>query len=69
MMAVASIYGILVRSLRTHQCHLSSLRIASGGMHVNRGLRRDFREVSGLSILPVWGSTETTGIALCHGRN
>jgi long-chain acyl-CoA synthetase len=65
MMAVASIYDALARLPESFSVDLSSLRIPeSGGMHLNPVLAYKFRERFGVSILPVWGSTETTGIAL-----
>jgi len=65
MMAVASIYDAMVRLPESFSVDLSSLRIPeSGGMHLNPVLAYKFRERFGVSILPVWGSTETAGIAL-----
>ena len=65
MMAVASIYDALVRLPESFSVDLSSLRIPeSGGMHLNPVLAYKFRERFRVSILPVWGSTETSGIAL-----
>lgn len=61
MMAVASIYAGLVRGARGHAC---PLRLAeSGGMPVDPQLAAEFCQRMGLGITPVWGSTETTGIA------
>lgn len=64
-MAVASIYETLARLRDTSPYDFSSLRIPeSGGMHVNSALVQLFHQKFGLPLYPVWGSTETTGIAL-----
>ncbi|MCA1944031.1 MAG: acyl--CoA ligase [Desulfovibrio sp.] len=64
-MAVAAIYETLVRQHEHLRFGLESLRVAeSGGMHVPAALVRDVRNRFGLRLLPVWGSTETTGIAM-----
>ena len=65
MMATASIYETLVRFQQSHFLDLRSLRIPeSGGMHLNPTLAQKFTECFKITIIPVWGSTETTGIAL-----
>lgn len=65
MMAVASIYDTLARLPLSAPFDLSSLRIPeSGGMFTHPTLEEKFRERFGVSIIPVWGSTETSGIAL-----
>jgi long-chain acyl-CoA synthetase len=67
MMAVSSIYETLVRFRESHSFNFSSLRIPeSGGMHTNPTLVQKFKERFKVPILPVWGSTETTGIALAN---
>jgi acyl-CoA synthetase (AMP-forming)/AMP-acid ligase II len=67
MMAVASIYETLIRFRKSSSFDFSSLRVPeSGGMHVNPTLVRKFAERFQIPILPVWGSTETTGIALAN---
>ena len=67
MMAVASIYETLIRFRKSSSFDFSSLRVPeSGGMHVNPTLVRKFAEHFQIPILPVWGSTETTGIALAN---
>lgn len=67
MMAVASIYETLIRFRESSSFDFSSLRVPeSGGMHVNPTLVRKFAERFRIPILPVWGSTETTGIALAN---
>jgi long-chain acyl-CoA synthetase len=65
MMAVASFYDALVRLPLHFPIDLSSLRIPeSGGMYVHPTLEQKFMERFNVPIIPVWGSTETTGIAL-----
>lgn len=65
MMAVASIYDTLARLPLSAPFDLSSLRIPeSGGMFTHPTLEEKFTERFGVSIIPVWGSTETSGIAL-----
>jgi acyl-CoA synthetase (AMP-forming)/AMP-acid ligase II len=65
MMAVASIYQTLAKASDAGAYDLSSLRVAeSGGMHVPPELAARFRERYGAAIVPVWGSTETSGVAL-----
>jgi long-chain acyl-CoA synthetase len=65
MMATASIYETLVRFHESHPFNIDSLRIPeSGGMHVNPSLAKGFENRFKIPVLPVWGSTETMGIAL-----
>ncbi|MGC9976393.1 MAG: AMP-binding protein [Syntrophales bacterium] len=65
MMAVASIYDTLERLPLSFPFDLSSLRIPeSGGMYTQPTLEQKFRQRFGVPIIPVWGSTETSGIAL-----
>ena len=65
LMAVAAIYETLARMPRGAANPLAALRVAeSGGMHVPAALAAALRSRFGVSILPVWGSTETTGVAL-----
>jgi len=65
MMAIAPIYGNLVHFHGRTDFRFKTLRIAeSGGMHVNPVLAEQFRDRFKIPIVPVWGSTETTGIAL-----
>jgi long-chain acyl-CoA synthetase len=67
MMAVATIYRSLVRYHASHPIDISSLRLAeSGGMHTDPGLVAEFLERFNAPIVPVWGSTETTGVALAN---
>ena len=65
MMATASIYDTLARLPLSSPFDLSSLRIPeSGGMYTHPTLEQKFRERFEVPIIPVWGSTETSGIAL-----
>ena len=64
-MAVASIYETLVRLKDISRYDFSSLRIPeSGGMHVTSTLVQAFRRRFKAPLYPVWGSTETAGIAM-----
>jgi len=65
MMAVASIYASMTKLDESHVPDLGTLRLAeSGGMHVVPTLALRFNQRFKIPIVPVWGSTETTGIAL-----
>ena len=67
VMAVASVYASLVRYHQLHPFDMSSVRLAeSGGMYVTGELAGAFRERFGFDIRPVWGSTETAGVALAN---
>ncbi len=64
-MAVASIYETLIQLPRHAHARLDSLRIPeSGGMFATSDLVFAFRERYGKTMMPVWGSTEATGIAI-----
>jgi len=70
MMAIASIYETLIRHHEISPFELPSLRIPeSGGMHTNPTLAEKFETIIGVPIIPVWGSTETCGIALANPLN
>jgi long-chain acyl-CoA synthetase len=65
LMAVAAIYETLLRLPAMSDNPLDGLRVAeSGGMHVPTALADGLSARYGVNILPVWGSTETTGVAL-----
>ena len=65
MMGIAPIYENLLEVLEHNVYDFSSLRIPeSGGMYTRMELIERFRQKLGVPIIPVWGSTETTGIAL-----
>ena len=67
MMAVASIYGTLARFHRSNPFDFSPLRVPeSGGMHLTRAVARRFEAEFKTQIIPVWGSTETMGVALAN---
>lgn len=63
MMAVAPVYNLLLPFLAEKKFNISSLRLPeSGGMNTPPSLIDRFQEVSGIPIIPVWGSTETMGV-------
>lgn len=50
---------------RRSDSDLSRVRMAeAGGMHVSNDLMESFIEKTGVEIVPVWGSTETSGVVL-----
>ena len=67
LMAVAAIYETLLRLPAGADNPLATVRVAeSGGMHVPAALAAGLARRFGTAILPVWGSTETTGVALAN---
>lgn len=65
MMGLAPMYEKLLDVLDHYEYDLSSLRIPeSGGMHTRPELVERFKQKIGVPVIPVWGSTETTGIAI-----
>jgi long-chain acyl-CoA synthetase len=67
LMAVAAIYETLLRLPPGSDNPLATVRVAeSGGMHVPSALAAGLAARFGACILPVWGSTETTGVALAN---
>lgn len=67
MMGLSPMYENLLDVLDIKHYDLSSLRIPeSGGMFTRPDLIERFRKKIGVPIIPVWGSTETTGIALAN---
>lgn len=67
MMGLAPIYENLLELLKHKDYDLSSLRIPeSGGMYTRTDLMEKFYQKLGVSIIPVWGSTETSGIAIAN---
>jgi long-chain acyl-CoA synthetase len=65
MMAIAPIYGVLTKHHKKTDFRFSTLKTAeSGGMHLDPVTAAEFRKKFGFPIIPVWGSTETAGIAL-----
>jgi long-chain acyl-CoA synthetase len=64
-MGLVPFYVTLLEVARSGQFDFSSLRVPeSGGMHTRWELVQEFEETVGVPIVPVWGSTETTGIAI-----
>jgi len=64
-MGVAPLYETLLEIARSGRYGFTSLRIPeSGGMFTKPDLIERFADRFGVPILPVWGSTETTGIAI-----
>jgi len=67
MMGLAPMYETLLESIEHKRCDLSSLKVPeSGGMYTRIELIEKFRQKVGVPIIPVWGSTETTGIAIAN---
>ncbi len=65
MMAVPPFYRSLMPLAREERFDFSSLRIPeAGGIFSPADFCREFEDVFGVRLLPVWGSTETSGIAL-----
>ncbi|MBI5049583.1 MAG: AMP-binding protein [Nitrospirae bacterium] len=70
MMGLAPMYETLLELIAHRTYDLSSLRVPeSGGMHTRIEFIERFRQKTGVPIIPVWGSTETTGIALANHPN
>jgi long-chain acyl-CoA synthetase len=66
-MGLAPLYRTLIESAASEKFDLSSLRLPeSGGMHTPVELVRQFEQTFGVPIYAVWGSTETTGIAIAN---
>jgi long-chain acyl-CoA synthetase len=66
-MALAPFYRTLIETASAESFDLSSLRLPeSGGMHTPVELIRQFEQTFGVPIYAVWGSTETTGIAIAN---
>jgi long-chain acyl-CoA synthetase len=67
MMGLSPMYENLLDLIEHKNYDLSSLRIPeSGGMYTRTDLIRRFKQKVGVPIIPVWGSTETTGIAIAN---
>lgn len=67
VMGLAPIYENLLEVLEHRDYDLSSLKIPeSGGMYTRPDLIKRFNQRFGVPVIPVWGSTETTGIALAN---
>jgi long-chain acyl-CoA synthetase len=67
VMGLPPIYEVLLNTLRGKRFDISSLRLPeSGGMVTPWDLIDRFNRQEGKRIVPVWGSTETAGVCLCH---
>ncbi len=67
MMGLAPMYENLLDVLEHKPYDLSSLRVPeSGGMYTRTELINRFEQKVGVPIIPAWGSTETTGIAIAN---
>ncbi|MBI5454285.1 MAG: AMP-binding protein, partial [Deltaproteobacteria bacterium] len=67
MMGLAPMYENLLELTEHKAYDLSTLRLPeSGGMYTRGELMARFASRLGVSIIPVWGSTETTGIAIAN---
>ena len=65
MMGLAPMYEMM--STHCKGSDLESLRIAeSGGMYTQDNIINEFKKQFGIPVLAVWGSTETTGIAIAN---
>lgn len=70
LMAIAPIYETLIRIHESTSFNFTTLRLPeSGGMHFNPTLAEKFKKRFKIPIVPVWGSTETTGVALATPVN
>ncbi|MEA3348140.1 MAG: class I adenylate-forming enzyme family protein [Pseudomonadota bacterium] len=66
-MGLAPLFETLLEINRSRTFNLDALKLPeSGGMYTNSGLIRRFLKTFGVPIVPVWGSTETTGIAIAN---
>ncbi len=60
----------LARVSSREDTDISGLRIAeAGGMHSSQGFLSRFHDLTGVDAVPVWGSTETSGVALYGDAN
>ncbi|QWR78138.1 class I adenylate-forming enzyme family protein [Candidatus Magnetomonas plexicatena] len=65
MMGIAPLYDMLFSHCSGY--NMSALRIAeSGGMFTRAEITEGFKNSFGIPVLSVWGSTETSGIALAN---
>ncbi|MBF0465364.1 MAG: acyl--CoA ligase [Nitrospirae bacterium] len=65
MMGIAPLYDMLFSHCSGY--NMSALRIAeSGGMFTRAEISEGFKNSFGIPVLSVWGSTETSGIALAN---
>ena len=67
VMGLSPMFDKLLAVLKHTRYDLSSLRIPeSGGMYTQPELIERFERQVGVPIIPVWGSTESTGVALAN---
>ena len=67
MMGLVPMYEMLLETLAHKPYDLSSLWLPeSGGMYTREDIIKAFERKVGVPIIPVWGSTETTGIAIAN---
>ncbi len=60
----------LARVTGREDSDIGRLRIAeAGGMHSSQEFLSRFHALTGVDVVPVWGSTETSGVALCGDAN
>lgn len=65
LMAVPPFFKSLFSLARTREFNFSSLRVPeAGGVYSSEDFSKEFEDIFGRRFIPVWGSTETTGIAL-----
>lgn len=65
IMGLAPMYEMLLPFANSERYDFSSLTLVeSGGMFTHPELQSKFLDNFGIAIRPVWGSTETTGVAL-----
>ncbi|MBN1552459.1 AMP-binding protein [bacterium] len=70
VMAVSPVYELLIPFAGSTQYDFRSLRLPeSGGMATPAWLQERFKDSFGVPIFPVWGSTETMGIAFASELN
>lgn len=66
-MGLSPLFETLLDLNRNRTFNLDALKLPeSGGMYTNSGLIKRFLQTFGVPIIPVWGSTETTGIAIAN---
>ncbi len=67
LMAATTVYRTLLADNGLAPKCFATVRFAEcGGMPLDAGLRTQFLERFGVPLIPVWGSTETAGIALAQ---
>lgn len=65
MMAVPSFYEMLFHQAEAGQLDLSSLRVLeAGGAFIDANTLQEMESKFGTTLMPVWGSTETSGVGL-----